>query len=167
MYRKLATTLYLGLSRYVGLSENWKSPVWFKHYLMLGMVIFWILFGLTLTVGSVARNCDLCLGALYNLCPQSFSAKSPVLCSRPMTTAEVSFFELKWGKYGGWRKNLKTARNYADFKKARRQERFFASRNIFHKWKFNTSITNTWLPYIRHCVSSYWLQIAKASVKVF
>ena len=45
--------------------------------MMLGMVIFWILFGLTLTVGSVATNRDLCLGALYKLCSQ-FSVPSPL-----------------------------------------------------------------------------------------
>ena len=44
---------------------------------MLGIIIFWILFGLTLTAGSVAPNYDLCLGALYNLCPQ-VSVPSPL-----------------------------------------------------------------------------------------
>ena len=68
---------------------------------MLEMVIFWISFGLTLTVA-------------------------------------VSFFELKWEKYGGWRKNFKTAINYADFKKNQRTRKILGFKKIFSTKKNST-----------------------------
>ena len=100
--------------------------------MMLGMVIFWILLGLTLTLGSIAPNCDLCLGALYKLCPQVSVPSSLYSAVDQWQQPKCSF--LFWTEmrevWGLEKKNLKTARNYADFKKASRQEIFSTNENL-------------------------------------